>query len=304
MPSLWRSWSVWWGHLETKRSKPVPSKAVSREIRSLARFQVDPPISHSEPSTSLWGRTFTSFEVSDSIISQVVGKEPSSPLQTGCVLATPDQSSWFCGCVLCFGVPVGFWLPGTSSGKQRKGKGALFILTEHFCDTEGSMTTGSGLKERALTKLRCPATITLFNLHANTNLGPLAPLGPLGMVLCHGGDLDGAVCFGQGFGPQVQQRPSQCWHIERQRVGARSGQCEIIPPFNGGGGEGKAKQFWFIIIWNTDCQELLVSYFFSQTYFLVKAGRNLQTTEISPLNPLKFTPRRQGRHFVVMLGTD
>ena len=44
--------------------------------------------------------------------------------------------------------------------------------TEHFCETEESMTTGSGLKERALTKLRCPATITLFNLYA-TNLGPL-----------------------------------------------------------------------------------------------------------------------------------
>ena len=93
--------------------------------------------------------------------------------------------------------------------------------TEHFCETEGSMTTGSGLKERALTKLRCPATITLFNLHANTNLGPL---GPLGMVLCHEGDLDGAVCFDQGFGPQVQQpvfeslwsyQATQTWHKRR-----------------------------------------------------------------------------------------
>ena len=44
--------------------------------------------------------------------------------------------------------------------------------------------------------------------HANTNLGPLRPLRPLrplGMVLCHVGDLDGAVCFGQGFGLQIER---------------------------------------------------------------------------------------------------
>ena len=96
MPSLWRSWSVWWSHLEIKRSKQVPSKAVSRAFLSLARFQVDPPISHSEPSTSLWGQTFTSCEVSDSIISQ------SSPLQTGCVACARFVS------------------PGSSKGAQKQ----------------------------------------------------------------------------------------------------------------------------------------------------------------------------------------
>ena len=96
MPSLWRSWSVWWGHLEIKRSKQVPSKAVSRAFLSLARFQVDPPISHSEPSTSLWGRTFTSCEISDSIISQ------SSPPQTGCVACARFVS------------------PGSSKGTQKQ----------------------------------------------------------------------------------------------------------------------------------------------------------------------------------------
>ena len=44
------------------------------------------------------------------------------------------------------------------------------------------------------------------------------------MVVCHEGDLDGAVCFDQGFGPQVQQpvfeplwsyQATQTWHKRR-----------------------------------------------------------------------------------------